>query len=156
MVTAERCGALRLRRWVADGDDHLADLPFRGEAASRSRATSSGWTARSTCAGGWRSAALGGQPAPRRGASRTCAWSTSTAPDRDHLELALVRGTDGRRIELPVERVHRPDVTVRSRDPYSYDWAGFRTVVDSRLPATTAKGGARRPGGWRRPSPQGR
>lgn len=48
------------------------------------------------------------------------------------LTLALVRRSDGRRIELPVERESRPDVTVEARDAaHCYDGAGFRTVIDA-------------------------
>jgi len=132
VVTAERSGALRLRRWVADGDDRLADLPFRDNDALavprdvfrvdreidlRGRVEGLHWQ---------------GDLLHVEGHAHLRLVDIDVA-DRDRLELALVRGTDGRRIALPVERVHRPDVTVRGRDPYSYDWAGFRTVVDSRL-----------------------
>ena len=132
VVTADRSGALRLRHWVTDGDACLADLPFRGdpelavpgdvfrldhEIDLRGRVEAVRWE---------------GDLLHVEGHAHLRLVDIDTA-DRDRLDLALVRGTDGRRIGLPVERVHRPDVTVRSRDPYSYDWAGFRTVVDSRL-----------------------
>ena len=132
VVTAERSGALRLRRWVADGEERLADLPFRdgadlavprdvfrldGEIDLRGRVEGVRWQKGLLHVEGHAYLRL----------------VDIERADRDRLELALVRGTDGRRIELPVERVLRPDVTVRSRDPYSYDWAGFRTVLDSRL-----------------------
>ena len=131
VVTAERSGALRLRRWVPDGDDHLADLPFRDDAGLAVP----------------RDVFLLDREIDLRGRVESLRWEGHLlhveghahlrlvdidVADRDRLELSLVRGTDGRRVELPVERVHRPDVTVRSRDPYSYDWAGFRTVVDTR------------------------
>ena len=116
---------------MQDGDDRVADLPFRGEPELAVP----------------RDVFLLDHEIDLRGRVEGLRWEGHLLhveghahlrlvdidlADADRLELTLVRGSDGRRIALPVERVRRPDVTVRSRDPYSYDWAGFRTVVDTR------------------------
>jgi CDP-glycerol glycerophosphotransferase len=130
VVTAERSGANRLGHWVLDGDDHLAPLPFRDderltvprevyrvddEIDVRGRVESVRWEGSRLLVEGFAHLQL----------------MDIAEPDSDRLSLALVRGSDGRRIELPAERVRRHDVTVRSRDAYCYDWAGFRTSVDT-------------------------
>ena len=145
VVTAERSGALRLGHWVRDGDDHLGDLPFRAderlgvprdvyrvddELDVRGRVESLRWEGSRLLVEGFAHLQL----------------IDIAGPDSDQLSLALVRGTDGRRIELPAERVARHDVTVRSRDAYCYDWAGFRTSVDT---DDLRDGGAWSAGSWR-------
>ena len=145
VVTAERSGALRLRHWVRDGDDHLGELPFRDderlgvprdvyrvddELDVRGRVESLRWE---------------GSRLHVEGFAHLQLVDIET-PDSDRLSLALVRGTDGRRIELPVERVRRHDVTVRARDAYCYDWAGFRTTIDT---DDLRDDGAWRGGTWR-------
>jgi CDP-glycerol glycerophosphotransferase len=130
VVSAERSGALRLRHWVLDGDEHLGELPFRGderlavprdvyrvddEIDVRGRVEGLRWEGSHLHVEGFAHLQL----------------VDIDEPESDRLSLALVRGSDGRRIELPVERVRRHDVTVRSRDAYCYDWAGFRTTVDT-------------------------
>ena len=145
VVTAERSGALRLGHWVLDGDDHLGDLPFRtderlgvprdvyrvdDELDVRGRVESLRWEGSRLLVEGFAHLQL----------------IDIAGPDSDQLSLALVRGTDGRRIELPAERVARHDVTVRSRDAYCYDWAGFRTSVDT---DDLRDGGAWSAGSWR-------
>lgn len=130
VVRVERSRELTFLRRVRDGDDHLADLPFRTaadldiprdvylldrELALRGRVEGLRWEGPRLHVEGFAYIAMVG---------------LETA-DADRLQLALVRGSDSRRIPLPVERVHRPDVTADSQDAaYRYDWAGFRTSVD--------------------------
>ncbi len=156
VVTAERSGELRLRHWVLDGGEHLGELPFREDADLavprevyrldqemdlRARVEHVRWE---------------GDLLHVDGIAHLRLVDLDSA-DGDRLDLALVRAGDGRRLELPVERVHRPDVTVRAREAaYCYDWAGFRTVVDIRRlrdegrlagGRVAARGQRREPGG---------
>ncbi|MGH8971286.1 MAG: CDP-glycerol glycerophosphotransferase family protein, partial [Actinomycetes bacterium] len=53
-------------------------------------------------------------------------------PERgsSNIELTLRQEQPGRIVELPVDRVHRPDVTAAAGEgAYNYDWCGFRTAV---------------------------
>jgi CDP-glycerol glycerophosphotransferase len=143
VVTAERSGALRLRHWVREGDDRLGDLPFRDDERL----------------GVPREVYRVDDELDVRGRVESLRWEGSRlhiegyvhlqlvnieGPGSDRLSLALVRGSDRRRIELPAERVQRRDVTVRARDAYCYDWAGFRTTVatDDLQDSGTWRGGS--------------
>jgi len=127
VVRADRSGELKLRRALRRGRAYVADYPFRTDPelaipedvyrlerdlVLRAQVDQVWWDGDTLHVAGYAHLAL-------VDADRESATS---------LRLALVRG--GERLELPVRRVRRPDVTAATRDaPYVYDWSGFETSV---------------------------
>jgi CDP-glycerol glycerophosphotransferase len=175
VVKAERTGELRHTRAVRRGLRYYGDYPFRGdrrlrvpdrvyrlgaELDLRARVDDVWWEGETLHIEGIAHIGLLDVPTSRSG--------------RLWLSLVPSRGK-GRSLRLPVERVHRTDVTAAARESaYSYDWSGFRTSVHAsklqgadgwaaglwRLRATVLRGGVRRrrwvtatsPGRARRPA----
>ena len=71
------------------------------------------------------------------------------APERDSQRVELVarrRGWWRRRLRLPTERVHRPDVTSAAAQAFApLDWSGFSATLDG---AALKEGGSWREGTW--------
>lgn len=145
-VLAEHNGTIAAARVQRVGDGFVADYPFRGDPAVavpdevyridhelvvRGRIEQVRWQGSRLRIAGYSHIAL----------------LDLTAPESDRVELALVRGSDGRRVPLPVERVYRPDVTAQGRDAACrYDWSGFRTSAEV---LDLQDGGRWRAGTWR-------
>ncbi|MCY7374176.1 MAG: CDP-glycerol glycerophosphotransferase family protein, partial [Spirochaetaceae bacterium] len=132
-VKADRTGELTLLRSVRHGEAHYGDYPFRAdpevavplevyrldrELGVRARVDSVRWEGDTLNIEGYAHLGLVDVDGPRSG----------------RLRLALVRSGERRSVlQLPVERVHRPDVTADAREAgYCYDWSGFRTSVRAR------------------------
>ena len=144
LVRTRRTGALALTQAVRVGGVLLADLPYRGDPrvpdevlrldrdiTLRSRIDGLRWEGDRLHIEGFAHLGL----------------VDVDAPSADTVSMALVRVSDGHRVPLTVERVHRPDVTRAAREAaYCYDWAGFRTWLDV---AALRTGRRWRAGTWR-------
>lgn len=158
VVKAERAGELSLLRAVRKGRSYYGDYPFRTdrelavpdevyrldrELGVRARVDDVWWE---------------GDTLHLEGFAHLGQLDADT-PRATKVRLELVRQADDAVVKLPVQRVHRQDVTADAREAgHCYDWSGFRTSVPAtalrgrngwaygvwRLQATVSAGGVRR------------